>query len=196
MTAYLTSEQFQQVRALSFVEKVEPVVTYRKKDKAIEDIIQPTPLPEVSKTNGVHLLKYGPSLTQVEQIKVPAVHDVGIVGRGILAGMLDDGFNNHKTHEALKNLPVLVEYDFIYKDSNTTRTSTEPLSQGNHGASTMSTLGGYMPGQLISPGFGATFVLGKTEDDRGETRVEEDNWAAGIEWMEGLGDDLVSSSLG
>src|SRR5689334_10852415 len=44
--------------------------------------------------------------------------------------------------------------------------------------------------------FDADFILGKTEDIRSETEVEEDNWAAGIEWMEGQGADVVSSSLG
>ena len=44
--------------------------------------------------------------------------------------------------------------------------------------------------------FGADFILGKTEDDRSETPIEEDYWVAGIEWAESLGAEVVSSSLG
>jgi hypothetical protein len=39
-------------------------------------------------------------------------------------------------------------------------------------------------------------MLGKTEYVPTETEIEEDNWVAGIEWMESYGVDVVSSSLG
>ncbi|TDJ56000.1 MAG: T9SS type A sorting domain-containing protein, partial [Ignavibacteria bacterium] len=49
---------------------------------------------------------------------------------------------------------------------------------------------------LIGSGFGSDFVLAKTEDIRSETHVEEDNYAAALQWMENLGVDITSSSLG
>jgi subtilisin family serine protease len=68
--------------------------------------------------------------------------------------------------------------------------------EGSHGTSTLSTLGGFMDGQLVGPAFRATFILAKTEDTTRETPVEEDNWAAAAEWAEALGADVISSSLG
>ena len=51
-------------------------------------------------------------------------------------------------------------------------------------------------GQLIGPAFGASFILAVTEDARSETPVEEDNWVAAAEWVEAMGADVISSSLG
>ena len=65
-----------------------------------------------------------------------------------------------------------------------------------HGTNTLSTLGGYAPGQLVGPAYAAAFILAVTEDVRSETPVEEDNWAAAAEWAEALGADVISSSLG
>jgi hypothetical protein len=49
---------------------------------------------------------------------------------------------------------------------------------------------------MIGAAFGASFILAKTESDSGETHIEEDNFVAGLEWMERLGVDIASSSLG
>jgi subtilisin family serine protease len=59
----------------------------------------------------------------------------------------------------------------------------------------MSTIGAWDPGNLIGAAPYASFILAKTEDDRGETPVEEDNWVAGVEWAEWLGTDIITSSL-
>jgi hypothetical protein len=60
----------------------------------------------------------------------------------------------------------------------------------------MSIVGSYMPGKVVGPAFNSDFILGKTEVALTEAQIEEDYWAAGIEWMESYGVDVVSSSLG
>lgn len=71
-----------------------------------------------------------------------------------------------------------------------------------HGTAMLSLIGGYAPGQLYGTAFNAEFILGKTEKintaegDDFEYKVEEDWWVKGLEWSEGLGADIVSSSLG
>ena len=101
------------------------------------------------KKQGIAAIDYGASLTQLENIHVPIVHAHGVTGAGVIIGMLDDGFNQHAVHPALKNIKVLAEYDFVQRDSNTSRSPGEYITQGNHGAGTLSTVGGYQNGQLI-----------------------------------------------
>jgi len=97
-------------------------------------------------------------------------------------------------------MAVIKEYDFIQKDTITAdedgKTPVDEPGQDSHGTLTLSVVGGYKEGTLVSPAFGAQFILAKTEYVPTESRVEEDNWAAGIEWEESYGVDVVSSSLG
>jgi len=141
-------------------------------------------------------LDYGPSAAQLSNMKITDLHTIGVTGTGILIGMLDDGFNNHSTNVALRNADVIAEYDFVYQDSNTTREPWEPLDEGYHGTATFSVIGAYDPGNMIGAAFDASFALGKTENDSSETHIEEDNYVAGLEWLERLGADIVSTSLG
>lgn len=137
-------------------------------------------------------LDYGRSLPQNEILNVPNMHDTGLSGRGILIGMLDSGFNNLE-HNCFAELEVLDEYDFVNDDDNVD--DEDDAGNGDHGTKTLSIIGGYEPEQMIGIAYGASFVLGKTENTEWERPVEEDHWVAGIEWMDELGVDIVSSSL-
>ncbi len=138
---------------------------------------------------------YGGAYRQVSIMGVPALHTAGLTGRSVIVCLLDVGFR--KSHQAFQTARVIAERDFVMKDGNVQRDPTNPLDYSDyHGTACWSLLGGYRPGTLVGPAFGAEFILGKTEDDRSETPVEEDYWAAGIEWAESLGADVVSSSLG
>jgi hypothetical protein len=143
-------------------------------------------------------LDYGPSLEQMEVVNVPRVHNLGVTGKGILIASFDDGFG-WKEHEALKNLHVIGEYDFINKDKNTYPESYQKHpdnpSQGSHGTATVSTMSGYAPGKLISPAFESELLLAKTEYVSSETPMEEDFWLEAAEWSEAQGVDIITSSL-
>ena len=137
---------------------------------------------------------YGGNLADVQQINVPALHDAGFHGQGVIIGMLDSGFRT--THECLSPLPVLARWDFVNNDGVVENEPGDPSDQDDHGTMTMSTIAGYAPGHHVGPAYGATMVLGKTEDTSQEVPAEEDNWVAGIEWLDTFGVDVVSSSLG
>jgi hypothetical protein len=152
-------------------------------------------------TSAVHgasrtAIDYGPSFTQLNNIKVVDVHNLGINGSGVIVGMVDDGYTNHRVHSAMKNIRVLAEYDFIQRDSNTSRAPGEFFAQGLHGAYTLSALAGFENGKLVGPAYGASLLLAKTEVDSVEVRVEEDLYVEGLEWLERMGAEIVSSSLG
>ncbi len=139
-------------------------------------------------------IDYGLSLAALEQIGVPAVHELGIHGQGVVIGMLDTGFRT--THESLQHLPVLAAHDFINDDDIVDNEPGDPLNQHRHGTLTLSTVAAFHAGSLVGPAFGASVILAKTEDVSQEVPIEEDFWVAGLEWVESLGADVVSSSLG
>jgi subtilisin family serine protease len=66
----------------------------------------------------------------------------------------------------------------------------------SHGTATLSICGGLAPGQLIGVAPRAEYALAKTEVMGSETEIEEDYWIAGLEWLDSLGCELASSSLG
>jgi len=192
VTAMITNEQRQRIASLPFVDRVEPVRIFIRKEPP------PSQIPFLNKNSTPaiqQLHDYGPSLTQVSQINVVNVHNIRITGRGVLVGMLDSGFRWHNP-ESTKNMNVIKEYDFVQHDSVTANGPGDSADQDSHGTLTLSTVGGYKEGQLVSPAFGASFILAKTEYVPSETNIEEDNWVAGIEWEEQNGVDVVSSSLG
>jgi len=193
VSAELTPSQQATVSSLPFVVSVGPVAVFSRHEPQIA--ISPT-LPSLSKSSTTAGNNYGPSLTQLSNIKVVDVHNLGITGAGVVIGMLDDGFNNHKTHPALKNIKVIAEYDFVQRDSNTSVAAGEYASQGGHGESTLSAIGGFDNGNLIGVAYGASFILAKTEIDSVEIKLEEDLWVQGLEWEERLGAEVISSSLG
>jgi subtilisin family serine protease len=187
---YLAPDLVDPVSRLPFVKRIAPVAAFGGHKEEQTGGKYAAPALPVSTS-----IDYGSSLAQVEAIHATLLHDLGITGSGVLVGMLDSGFR-WRVHEALRTRHVIAEYDFIFKDSTTSNESPDTPDQDVHGTLTMSVLGGYMPGKLIGPAFNADFILAKTEDIRSETPVEEDNWAAGLEWMESRGVDVVSSSLG
>lgn len=139
---------------------------------------------------------YGPSLPQLALSGVPQVQALGINGKGVLIGMLDAGFR-YETHDALKNVKIVGEHDFVQNDSITANQPGDSTYQDNHGTSTLSVIGGYAPGNIVGVSYGSSFMLAKTEYvPVTDFKWEEDDWVEGLEWMESRGADVVTSSLG
>ncbi len=193
VTSYLTDEQVYAIKSFSFVSKV-AAVRIAKKISPIESkiITAPRSVPTVQSTTG---LNYGGSLNQNALSEVPAVHDLGITGKGVLIGILDTGFR-WKTHPALKNLKIVAEKDFVQKDDITENQTGDRSDQDSHGTNCLGLMSGFDSGNLIGPAYEASILLAKTETVSSETRAEEDNYAAALEWMEGLGVQITTSSLG
>ncbi|MBE0556524.1 MAG: S8 family serine peptidase [Proteobacteria bacterium] len=187
------AEQARALRSLSSVDRISAVTVYRRR---IEELQQISSLPSFEKRSSVTGLNYGSSYTQLSLIKVIPLHDSGIDGEGIIVGMVDDGYNNHRVHEATAGNRVLAEYDFIQDDTNTSYEQGDYPGQGNHGMYTYSALAGFKEGSLIGPAHGSSFLLAKTEVVGSETQIEEDLYVQGLEWLEQQGADIVSSSLG
>ena len=190
VSAVLSSEQKEMVRSLRFVREIRPVAF------AIRDypLTESTACSAVPADPTIHVHDYGISLRQNDQIHVPAVHDLGITGKDVFIGMLDTGFN-FRDRPVFEHLNVVAEYDFIWDDDTTANSEDEPTRQDDHGTETLSVIAGYHSGNLIGPAFDAQFALAKTEWLATETRIEEDFWVAGLEWLEAQGVEIVSSSV-
>ena len=186
LSAIITEDQLQKIAQYNFVSKIEKVKTIKYK----RDINKEQSLAKnVVSSQSDYKYNYGSSLTQLELSDVPIVHDAGITGDGVVIGILDAGFA-WAAHPALTDREVLAEHDFVYGDGNTDD------GDGSHGTAVFSLIGGFDEGKIVSPAFNSQFVLAKTEDVRSETKIEEDNYAAALEWMDSIGVDITSTSLG
>ncbi len=193
-----TEAQIAAIRALPFVRGVDLLARFRRSEAVptAAELAEAARLRDeiaADKSNPWNL-DYGLSRAQLEQINVPPVHELGVTGEGVIIGMLDTGYK--LTHAALANVEVIAAYDFINNDEIVENQPGDPTSQHNHGTITLSTVAGFKAGELVGPAFGARVILAKTEDVSLEQPIEEDWWVAGLEWVESLGADVVSSSLG
>lgn len=136
---------------------------------------------------------YGASWEQNLTLQVPALHEMGFSGAGVLVGIFDTGFA--PDHRALRELTVIDQYDFVNDDAEVDNEAGDSVTSNRHGTYVWSAMAAYWPGTLVGPAYGASFLLAKTEDVTSETPVEEDNWIAAMEWMEARGVDVTNASL-
>lgn len=188
ISGYATKYEIAKISQLPFVKKFDVVRKFRNDVKVEEKESNQLIKNFIRQPEGIHSINYGNSFTQLDQINVPAVQDLGYSGQGVTICVMDAGFNN-LTHEAFSSMNIVAKWNFV--------DNTSDVSGHYHGTNTLSILGGYKEGQLIGPAYSADFILAVTEDDPGsETPVEEDNWIAAMEWADSIGVDVTSTSLG
>jgi subtilisin family serine protease len=189
----IPTERLADVASLPTVVEILPVARFQRSEEAI-NIVRTMGLPEALSPESPD---YGPSQYQLNMIRIAVAHGMGLSGEGVTLTMTDTGFR--KTHDALKESVaegrVLAEYDFVDNDSITSMEEGDSPTQWDHGTLVWSVAGGHAPGRLYGPAFGANFILCKTEDITSETRVEEDNWVAALEFADSIGTDVISTSL-
>lgn len=179
------------INALEFVETVRncPNFPEAQRDKEIwlENEMKATKTPVVSKGY------YGGAETQVYQLNINQLHDMGYDGTGVVIAVLDGGFVGTDVHPAFDNMRaegrLLGVKDFVYG-------STSVYSQSSHGTSCLSTMAAYDPNNMVGTAPKASYYLFHTEDGNGENIVEEYNWVSGAELADSLGVDLCTTSLG
>lgn len=137
---------------------------------------------------------YGGGFTQINQLNGQFLHAQGYEGQGIIIGMNDTGFpgvDNANTFATLRNEGrLLATRDFVWPIENNV------FSLHSHGTHTLSTIATLMPGFYVGTAPLASFVLCRTENTFSETPLEEYSWVAAAEYLDSLGADIISSSLG
>ncbi|CAN5683804.1 hypothetical protein BH09PLA1_BH09PLA1_24600 [soil metagenome] len=191
-----TPQQLARIQTLGFVDHLQPVA------RMSSPMATPEPagsITELQSSGGTRAGGpedfYGASSAQLNQINIPAVHALGYTGTGMKIGILDTGFK--RTHQFFNEpghvLNLIAEHDFLDGDNDTSETTN---GQHTHGTSVLGCIGAYKPNQLVGGAYNASFLLAKTEDVSQEVIAEEDNWVAGLEFLESNGADVVTSSLG
>ena len=194
------ADNLSDLSGFSFVRHVQPVLVRKSPLPPLPDqanphrgrIYQPqavTPSP----VDSLLLSFYGSSYNQLDQIEAVDLHRLGYTGAGVRVMMLDTGFR--KDHPVFDCAGLVAEWDFVNEDGNTQNEGGDHGSQHDHGTGVWGVTGGYAPGSLIGPAFGAEFLLAKTEDIVQEVRAEEDNYVAALEWGDTMGVEIASASL-
>lgn len=193
-----TQTQLSLIAGLPFVATIEPVRGTRKEGRRdkLEPFILDRNAPRIPRLVSDRY-DYGPSRDQADQINVITAHAARLSGAGVIVAMLDTGFQHE--HPAFAQIisdgRLLAQYDFVKNDEETQNEPGDNPGQHVHGTFTWSALAGFYEGELVGPAFGASFLLGKTEDLDSETPLEEDNWIAAAEWADAHGADVISTSL-
>jgi len=196
ISAEVTIDQLYNVANLKYVNKIDLVERFKKNNSNVENNLTDNQIFTNTRIKTeqplVDSLNYGTGsgLTQLTQINVNLVHNDGIFGQGVIIADFDAGFSN-LTHPAYTTLPMN-----IYKKKDFHTGDTVNLTGHSHGQATLSLVGAYHPGNMIGPSFRSTFILCRTEVDPGERWFEMDHWSAAAQWVDSLGADVITSSLG
>src|SRR5262249_5516225 len=132
MSVEATADQVAALEALPFVAGVDLVRGYRaRREEDLYGRAQASDAPE-AEAPGDHCkrtcavspgapapstpaLDYGPAVGQLNQIDVPAVHQMGLHGEGVIVAIFDAGFDT-LSHEAFSSMSIADRHDFVNGD--------------------------------------------------------------------------------
>lgn len=136
---------------------------------------------------------YGRATRNIKMLNGDSLHQLGYRGENMYIAVLDGGFTNVDKIPFFDSLRHYQSLEHFFDFANSDRTVFE---SSTHGTSVLSAMAAYSPGILIGTAPRAQYVCLKTEEVRGEHRMEEYNWVAALEYSDSLGVDVVNSSLG
>lgn len=132
---------------------------------------------------------YGYGAAQVRMLGADRLHEEGCRGKGVTIAVLDGGFLNADLIQGLPHDRILGTRHFAHPGKSV-------YADGTHGTMVLSCIAANEPHFLVGTAPEASFYLLQSEDAESEQLVEEDNWAAALEYADSLGCDIATSSLG
>jgi len=184
------------INAFAFVQSVSPIAARSQHTNPGKLVIANQPF--TSSQRGTQLtadyFNYGAgSLSEINLHKGQLLHNIGLRGQGMIIAMLDGGFFNYNTLDAMDSIvlnnQVKDTWDFYSK--NSTVSDDHP-----HGMQCLSIIAANIPGTFIGKAPKANFMLYRTEDTFSEYPIEEFNMVCGMERADSAGADVISASLG
>ena len=118
---------------------------------------------------------YGPAITQIKMSHADRLHEAGFKGQGMTIAVIDAGFHNVDKIEAMKNINILGTRDFVNPEADI-------YAESSHGMSVLSCMAMNQPNVMIGTAPEASYWLLRSEDEYSENLVEQDYWAAAIEY--------------
>lgn len=136
---------------------------------------------------------YGNSANQIQMLNGHLLHQQNYTGQGKIIAVMDGGFPGVDTAAPFARLrdnnKILGGYDYVNRNPNF-------YSGISHGTMVLSTMGGYVDGQLVGTAPDASYYLFITEDGNNEEPLEESLWVEAAEEADRLGVDIFNTSLG
>jgi len=132
---------------------------------------------------------YGYAFKQIKMLNGVKLHEKGYRGKGMTVAVIDAGFLNVDKIEVFSTLDILGTRNFVERDEDV-------YTGDDHGTKVLSCMAANTMGLMIGTSPEASYWLIKSEDSRSEYPVEEDYWAAAVEFADSVGVDVISSSLG
>jgi len=186
-----TQSQINALTALSFVTRVDFA------DKTLNGPSKNFTPQSINKVNKMletaSDFNYGNSLNQIQMLDGVQLHQQNYTGSGKIIAVMDGGFPAVNTVEPFARLrdnnQILGGYDYVNRNENF-------YSGLSHGTMVLSTMGGYIEGQLVGTAPDASYYLFITEDGNNEGPLEESLWVEAAEEADRLGVDIITTSLG
>ncbi len=132
---------------------------------------------------------YGFSEKQIKMLGGIKLHKAGFEGKGVRIAVVDAGFRNVDRISVFDSLRLEGTRNFLFPGRSV-------FEEDDHGTKVLSCLAAYDPGRMIGTAPKASYWLLKSEDVRSEYPIEEDYWAAAVEFADSVGVDIITSSLG
>ncbi len=188
----------QSLEDFPFVKNVQTVTFHpdsgEEKDFFSAEKITDTPPPIKEEPLRENVYDYGDSYNQIAMLNGHLVHNQGYNGEGMTIAVLDAGFSKADELPAFDSLwannQILDTRNFVNDED------VYSPSISNHGMNVLSTMGGFLPGELVGTAPKADYYLIRTEDASDEYLLEEYYWVDGSEYADSVGADIINSSLG
>lgn len=132
---------------------------------------------------------YGPAEQQIRLSNGDRLHRAGFRGQGMTIAVIDAGFHNADRMSAMRNIRILGTKDFVNPHADL-------FAESSHGMMVLSCIGMNLPGVMTGTAPEASFWLLRSEDEHSEHLVEQDYWAAAVEFADSVGVDVINTSLG
>ena len=133
--------------------------------------------------------QYGYAEGQIKMLNGIRLHDAGFRGKGIRIALIDAGFRNVDHISVFDSLRIIGTHNVVFPGQSV-------YESDDHGTKVLSCMAANMPGVMVGTAPEADYLLIKSEDSRSEFPIEEDYWAAAVEYADSVGVDVISSSLG